>query len=97
MKGLGRTKDLSGGGLRFTTMEELEVGSKILTVIRLSNERIDQMFYLVTDIVACDPAEKVQGLWIARGKFEFKNIKDRDLIIRYVFEEDRMKRKRENG
>ena len=97
LKGLGRTKDLSGGGLRFTTMEELEVGSKILTVIRLSNERIDQMFYLVTDIVACDPAEKVQGLWIARGKFEFKNIKDRVLIIRYVFEEDRMKRKRENG
>ena len=96
-KRLGRTKDLSGGGMRFTTMEELEIGSKILAVIRLSNERINQTFYLVMDIIACVPEQKMQGLWIARGKFEFKNIKDRDLIIRYVFEEDRMKRKRENG
>lgn len=97
LKGLGRTKDISGGGMRFTTMEPLEVGSKILAAIRLSNERIDQMFYLVTDVIACDPVEKMQGLWIVRGKYEFKNIKDRDLIIRYVFEEDRMKRKKENG
>ena len=96
-KKLARTKDLSGGGCRFTTMESLEIGSKILIVIRLANEKIDHMFYLVTDIIACDPVEKMPDLWIARGKFEFKNIKDRDLIIRYVFEEDRMNRKRENG
>lgn len=96
-KKLARTNDLSGGGMRFTTMEPLAVGSKILTVIRLSNEKIDHMFYLVTDIIACDSVEKMPDLWIARGKFEFKNIKDRDLIIRYVFEEDRMNRKRENG
>ena len=96
-KRLARTKDLSGGGMRFTTMEALEVGSKIVSVIRLSNDKLDHMFYLVTDIVACDLAEKSTDLWIARGKFEFKNIKDRDLIIRYVFEEDRIKRKRENG
>lgn len=96
-KKLARTNDLSGGGMRFTTMEPLAVGSKILTVIRLSNEKIDHMFYLVTDIISCDPVEKMPDLWIVRAKFEFKNIKDRDLIIRYVFEEDRMNRKRENG
>ena len=96
-KKMARTKDLSGGGMKFNTMEELEVGSKILVVIRLSNDRVDQLFYLVTEVIACDPVEKMQGLWVARGKFDFKNIKDRDLIIRYVFEEDRMKRKKENG
>ena len=96
-KTLARTKDISGGGMKFTTMEPLEIGSKILAVMRLSNEKIDHMFYLVTDIVACDPVEKMQGLWMVRGKYEFKNIKDRDLIIRYVFEEDRMIRKKENG
>lgn len=96
-KQLAQTKDLSGGGMKFSVTEELEVGSKILVAIRLSNDRVDQMFYLVTDIIACDPVEKMQGLWVARGKFEFKNVKDRDAVIRYVFEEDRMKRKRENG
>ena len=97
MKRLARTKDISGGGMRFTTMESLEVGSKVLTVFRLANEKVDHMFYLVADIVACDPVEKMPDLWVVRSKFEFKNIKDRDLIIRYVFEEDRMNRKRENG
>lgn len=96
-KKFGRTKDLSGGGMRFTTMGRLEVGSKILTVMRLANDKIDHMFYLVSDIISCDPVENMPELWIVRAKFEFKNIKDRDLIIRYVFEEDRMKRKRENG
>ena len=96
-KRLARTRDLSGGGTRFATSEPLEVGSKILSVIRLSNDKIDHMFYLVTEIIACDAEEKVPDLWIVRSKFEFKNIKDRDLIIRYVFEEDRMNRKRENG
>ena len=93
---LGRTKDLSGGGMRFTTMEELEIGSKILAILHLSNDKMNQVFYLVTDIIACNPVENMQGLWIARGKFEFKNMKERDLIIRYVFEEDRMKRRKEN-
>lgn len=96
-KQLARTKDISGGGMRFTTMEAIEVGSKILAVIRLSNDKLDHMFYLVADVVGCDPVEKVPDLWVARVKFEFKNIKDRDLIIRYVFEEDRMNRKKENG
>ena len=96
-KQLATTKDISGGGMRFTTMAPIEVGSKILVVIRLANEKLDQMFYLVADVIAWDAVEKMPDLWIVRTKFEFKNIKDRDLIIRYVFEEDRMNRKRENS
>lgn len=96
-KRLGTTRDLSGGGMRFTTSAPIEVGSKILVVIRLANEKLDQMFYLVSDVIACDAVEKMPDLWVMRVKFDFKNIKDRDLIIRYVFEEDRMNRKREKG
>ena len=96
-KSLARTKDISGGGMRFTTSEQLEVGSKVLSVIRLTNDKIDHMFYLVTEIISCDAVENMPELWVCRSKYEFKNIKERDLIIRYVFEEDRMKRKRENG
>ena len=96
-KRLARTKDISGGGMRFTTAEKIEIGSKILSVLRLSNDKIDQMFYLVTEVISCDPVENMPELWVCRSKYDFKNIKDRDLIIRYVFEEDRMKRKKENG
>lgn len=96
-KHLARTKDISGGGMRFSTMSPIEIGSKILVVLHLSNDKIDHMFYLVSDVIACAPVEKMVDLWVARCKFEFKNIKDRDLIIRYVFEEDRMMRKKEKG
>ena len=96
-KKLARTKDLSGGGCRFVATEALEPGSKILTVIRLSNDKIDHMFYLVTEIIACDKIKELDDRWLVRCKFDFKNMKDRDLIVRYVFEEDRMLRKKENG
>lgn len=96
-KMFARTRDLSGGGLRFTTAEKLESGTKLLVEIRLSNPKMDRTFYLVTNIIDSFEIPDVKDLWIARGRFEFKNKKDRDLIIRYVFEEDRMMRKKENG
>jgi len=96
-KALARTRDISGGGVRFTATESLEVGSKLLIVLHLTNDKLDHMFYLVTDIISCVPIENVQDRWEVRGRWEFKNIKDRDLIVRWVFEEDRMIRKKENG
>ena len=96
-KKLARTKDISGGGCRFLGPEPLEVGANILMVIRLTNDKVDHMFYLVMEIIASDKAKGVEDRWISRGKFDIKNKKDRDLIIRYVFEEDRMLRKREIG
>ncbi len=96
-KKYARTKDLSGGGMRFSGMEQLEIGTKILIVIRLANDRVDHTFYLVSNVIACERDKNMPELWITRVNFKFKDIKDRDLIIRYVFEEDRMNRKRENG
>lgn len=96
-KKLARTRDLSGGGCRFTVTEPLEIGEKLLCVIRLTNDKVDHMFYLVSEVIACVQEEKVQDRWTARIKWIFKNIKDRDLIIRYVFEEDRKNRKKESG
>lgn len=91
------TKDISGGGVRFSADEKIEIGEKILSVIRLSNEKVDQTFYLVSEIISCEPMEKVQGKWVIRAKWIFKDIKDRDTIVRFVFEEDRIIRKKESG
>lgn len=96
-KKLARTRDLSGGGIRFAVSEKLEKGEKILSMIRLSNDKIDHIFYLVAEVIASEEAENAAGLWLVRAKFLFKNPKDRDLIVRYVFEEDRKLRKKESG
>lgn len=92
-----RTKDISGGGIKFTADEKLDVGTKLLAVIRLTNEKLDQMFYLVMEVIDCSTIEQTKDKWVIRAKWIFKNVKDRDSIVRYVFEEDRMLRKKENG
>lgn len=91
------TLDLSGGGVRFITDEMLEPESYIVTVIRLTNQKVDKTFYLATELIACAKKENVPDKYVARAKFLFKDPKDRELIIRYVFEEDRCIRKKENG
>lgn len=94
---LARTKDLSGGGCRFLTKEPLKTGEKILSVIHLTNEKLDRLFYLVTEIVTCEETNPSKEIWTVRGRFEFKDIKERDCIVQYVFEEDRRLRKKESG
>ena len=91
------TKDISGGGVRFVVDEDIEPGSYVLLVLHLANEKVDHTFYLVTEMIACDKMEKMPGKKVARGRFLYKEQKDRDLVVRYVFEEDRMLRKKENG
>lgn len=89
-------RDISGGGIRFTTEEELAVGSYILIVIRLCDGKMDQTLYLPTVIVDCESVERFSKQYIIRAKFQFTNLKDRESIVRYVFEQDRCFRKREN-
>ena len=42
-------------------------------------------------------APNAQGMYFNRGKFGFKDLKDRERIVRFVFEEERKIRKKENG
>ncbi len=96
-KRLALTMDISGGGIKFLSDEKMEVGDKLLAVIRLTNEKVDQTFYLVTEVIECFGLEKVPDRLVVRAKFRFKDVRDRDIIVRYVFEQDRMLRKKEAG
>jgi len=81
--------DISGGGMRFVTTEKLEANSYVLVKIQLSNDKIDQIFFLVTEIVDSIPTVNDPSKYQNRGKFRFKEMKDRETIVRYVFEEER--------
>ena len=96
-KKLARTRDISGGGIRFNAYEPIEVGTKLFNEIHLSNDKMEQTFYLVSEVIHCDPIEQDKDKWMIRAKWYFKNKKERDMIVRFVFEEDRKKRKKEKG
>lgn len=93
----GISLDISGGGIRFVGEEKLEVGSNVLACFRLTNERIDKMFYLVTKVVASDLRNNTNDRYENRGRFLFKDLKDREAIVQFVFEEERRIRKKEIG
>lgn len=89
----GTLKDLSAGGIRFLVDEKLEVDSYILSILHVSDTK---SYYLATRIISCDLSEQLQDKYIARAKFEYKDEEDQEALIRFVFEEDRRIRKKEN-
>ncbi len=91
----GTMLDLSGGGLRFQTGRRLDVGTYQVSEIRLDNERMDQTFYLVTKIISCEQMQNDMERYICRGQFFFKNLRDRENIVRFVFDEERRIRRKE--
>ena len=89
--------DISGGGLRFSSEDQLKKGDFLLFVIRLTNDRMDETFYLVGQVMAADPSPQIENLYMNRAKFIFKDLKDREKIVRFVYDEERRILKKENG
>lgn len=91
----GITLDISGGGIRYVSKDRLEPGNKILVFLKLS---IDD------EACKCEPIARVISSSLAKGKenvyenrIEFVQIKDseRELLIKYIFREERNIRKRQ--
>lgn len=81
--------DISGGGIRFISDYPIDIDSYVLVKIQLSNDKVDQVFFLVTKVIESAPTENDKTKYQNRGKFLFKEMKDRESIVRYVFEEER--------
>ncbi|MCD7709628.1 MAG: flagellar brake protein [Clostridiales bacterium] len=90
-------RDISGGGVRFATGEALEQGSFVLACMRLTGTTMDDFFYLVCQVIACFQNPADEDMYIVRSKFIFKDLKDREKIVKFVFEEERKARRRELG
>lgn len=93
----GGLRDISGGGARFNSPKQHYSGDYVLLMIRLTNERMDETFYLVCQIIASEKHPTLEDTYSNRGKFIFKNLKDREKIVRFVFEEERKIRRKEAG
>lgn len=93
----GIINDLSGGGMRFTTAKQLTPGEYILSIMNISNKEISENFILVAKIIASDLIKNTNDKFSNRAQFIFKNLKDREKIVRFVFEEERRIRRKEIG
>lgn len=89
--------DISGGGLRFVGRYVYEPESLVWSSYRLMQDGKTKTYMLAAQIISSTPVEGKQGVFEHRAKFVHIDTAEREEIIRFIFEEERRKRKREKG
>lgn len=90
----GVTLDISGGGARFVSKEQLPPGEKMLVRISFSIDGVTRVCDPVARVIASIPARGRNNVFESR--IEFVQIKDaeREALIKYIFKTERDMRRR---
>lgn len=94
----GIAVDLSGGGIRFVSEEKTEKSTFLLIRIQLIIEGRSQLLEVVGWVVSCNRIENSINTRTDNRKYEYrvqfitKDQKKREMIIKYIFEQDRKNR-----
>ena len=90
--------DISGGGMKFCSQDELKPNDQILVMLRLTSEKTDRQFQIRGNVIDSIRVQKSKDLlYQSRVKFIIEDNRIREEIIRYIFEEERRIRQKENG
>lgn len=92
----GVITDISGGGIRFHSQKQQQA-ELLMTSFSLFTAQGLKNFKIMTKIISCQPTTNRNAKFEYR--VEFINIKkeDREIIVRYIFEEERKRRRKERG
>ncbi len=92
----GTLLDISGGGARFIAAKLLEEYKHIFMRFQIQHENKNETVECVAEIICTEKMQDVNK-YVYRVKFKFKEDRTKDLIIRYIFDEQRRIRKKELG
>ncbi len=84
--------DISGGGLRFISTVRYEAGSLILCTYNLYISGQRQHYEVVGKVLAVKEMENKRGNYEHRVEYYNMDVKAREAIIKYIFEEERKNR-----
>jgi len=93
----GIITDISGGGARFTTRSPLPEESTLFLSIELEQKNEIKEHQVFARLIASTEVEKRPGFYENRVQFIHLKAAEREEIIRFVFDEDRKRLKRERG
>lgn len=85
--------DISGGGLRFVSRYLFQEGKVLYLRFKLSINDQEKEFRLAARVILSREIEKRQNEYENRVKFLYIDNTTREEIIKYIFDEDRKKRK----
>ena len=86
---VGIATNISGGGMRFHSREQLNKGERILIKMRLVFDEIVKEYSVPGNVIVCSEVQNRPGVFETRVQFVDINRQDREEIIRFVFEEER--------
>lgn len=89
--------DISGGGTRFVSRQVFREGSIILMRFSLTITDSERQFLLAARVVHSSEIENRLNEYENRVKFEYIDHPTREQIIKYIFDEERKKRKNGKG
>lgn len=87
--------DLSGGGIRFHSKTEVVPDTMIEVMLPLSLESGIMPAKFVMKVISCIHSAGSRIAYEIRGEFENVKDSDRDIVIKYVFQEQRRRMRKE--
>ncbi|MBQ3517321.1 MAG: flagellar brake protein [Lachnospiraceae bacterium] len=88
--------DISGGGLRFTSATPFEPKTTVVCNYVLRRENGNRRMCVAGELLSCRRLENNPGQYEQRVRFTYISPREREDVIRYIFEEERKKRQKEN-
>lgn len=89
--------DISGGGMRFVTSMVFEEGVVLYLRFTLQQESESRTYQVTGRLLTTKKMENRPGLFENRVQFLNMDPKDREEVIKFIFEQERKQRKREKG
>lgn len=92
----GNILDISGGGAKFNSKNDIVTERYMYVSFRLKNKDTDETINVIARRVKTEYKSDSQ-VFEHRIEFLFKEPEDRETIIKYIFDEDRRLRKKDQG
>lgn len=90
--------DISGGGMRFTSKTVLEKKKGLINRLKLNLLEKDEVeLFLSGVIIESAPTELDHTIYENRVEFDQIDSYEREVIIKFIFEEERKRRRRKKG
>ncbi|MDF1616807.1 flagellar brake protein [Petrocella sp. FN5] len=89
--------DISGGGIRFTSQKKLLDKKGVINHLQLNYDEEECHLYLSGVIVDSSNLKAQDNIYENRVVFDEITIEEREIIIKFIFEEERRRRKNKKG
>ncbi|PKM68099.1 MAG: hypothetical protein CVU95_05495 [Firmicutes bacterium HGW-Firmicutes-2] len=89
--------DISGGGIRFTSKKQLLDKKGVINHLQLNYDQEESHLYLSGVIVDSSNLRAQDNIYENRVVFDEITIEEREIIIKFIFEEERRRRKNKKG